>query len=191
MSDLAIQVLIWMGVAAIAFLIWLLVESALTMRKTRRAVAELTTRVEPTLAHIEQITSSLEPAIARLDPLVEHAALTVDAVNLELMRVDQILEDVNNVTESVGAAVDKVASVTNAPLNFVSDMADKMRGLFSGKENTGKARAALKQSQAAALKRAQSLEAASKAGDGEPSENTTVGRSPSAAARFFTLPDND
>ena len=49
MSDLAIQVLIWIGVAAIAFIIWLVVEGALTLRKTRRTVEELSERIEPTL----------------------------------------------------------------------------------------------------------------------------------------------
>ena len=32
---------------------------------------------------------------------MERVSLTVDAANLEIMRVDQILEDVNEITDSV------------------------------------------------------------------------------------------
>lgn len=53
--------------------------------------------------------------MGRVDPLVERLSLTVDAANLELMRVDQILEDVTQITDSVSKAAGAVDTVTERP----------------------------------------------------------------------------
>ena len=87
------------------FLVWLIAELALTMRRTRKTVAEVQKQVEPVIANVERITTELEPAVqsvkaitaqleptvAKVDPLLDRVTLTVDAANLEIMRVDQIL----------------------------------------------------------------------------------------------------
>lgn len=53
---------------------------------------------------MNEIAEEAKPAVGRVDPLVERLSLTVDAANLELMRVDQILEDVTQITDSVSKA---------------------------------------------------------------------------------------
>lgn len=102
-----------------AALIWFVIELALTVRKMRSTVTELKTE--------------LQPSIDKVDPLMERATLTVDSVNLELMRVDGILEDVSNITSGVSKATDAVGTVTSAPLDIVSNMTKKVRSKFKPK----------------------------------------------------------
>lgn len=122
-------------------LIWFVVELVMTLRKTRKTVADIqkqvepvlesvnrmTADLEPTIKHVEQITAQLEPAVAKVDPLVDRVTLTIDAANLEIMRVDQILEDVTQITGTVSSTLDTVDAVTSAPLELVSSVTDKFR----------------------------------------------------------------
>lgn len=137
------------------FLVWLIAELALTMRRTRKTVAEVQKQVEPVIANVERITTELEPAVqsvraitaqleptvAKVDPLLDRVTLTVDAANLEIMRVDQILEDVTQITGSVSNTLDTVDAVTNAPLELVSSVTDKVRSVVkprgASKESAG------------------------------------------------------
>ena len=68
--------------------------------------------------------------MGRVDPLVERLSLTVDAANLELMRVDQILEDVTQITDSVSKAAGAVDTVTSAPIDLVNSLTGKLRSKF-------------------------------------------------------------
>lgn len=111
-------------------LVWLAVELAVTFRKTRETVTEMKKQLDPTLAHVEKITAQLEPVAGKVDPLVDRVSLTVDAANLEIMRVDQILEDVSQVTGSLTKTMDAVDTVTNAPLELVTSVTDKVRSKF-------------------------------------------------------------
>ena len=101
-----------------AVLVWFVVELALTIRSTRATIDDAHEELVPTLQHVEKITAQVEPlvgnvntliveqvtplmekanalaeearpAVGRVDPLMERLSLTVDAANLELMRVDQ------------------------------------------------------------------------------------------------------
>lgn len=137
------------------FLVWLIAELALTMRRTRKTVAEVQKQVEPVIANVERITTELEPAVqsvkaitaqleptmAKVDPLLDRVTLTVDAANLEIMRVDQILEDVTQITGSVSSTLDTVDAVTNAPLELVSSVTDRVRSAVkprgASKESAG------------------------------------------------------
>ncbi|MEG0096048.1 MAG: DUF948 domain-containing protein [Raoultibacter sp.] len=109
-------------------LVWFLIELVVTVRKTRTAVDDVQKKLDPTLESIEKITASLEPAVAKVDPLVERVSLTVDAANLEIMRLDQILEDVTDITDKVSTAANAVESATSAPIAIVNTMTDRVRG---------------------------------------------------------------
>lgn len=122
-------------------LVWLVVEVVMTLRKARKTVDDvqeqitpvlesvnrITTDLEPTVKRIDEMTAQLEPAVAKVDPLVDRVTLTVDAANLEIMRVDQILEDVTQVTGALSNTVDAVDSVASAPLELVTSVTDKVR----------------------------------------------------------------
>ena len=137
--EIAKIVILCVAAAAILCLAWLLIELAVTTRATRKSVKELKERIEPTLAHVEQITSSLESVVANIDPLVERATLTVDAVNLEIMRVDQLLAGVTEVTDAVGGTVKKVSGAANVPATLVSGAADKINNVIAKRRGSDKA----------------------------------------------------
>lgn len=132
--DIALPVVyVLVGVA----LVWLLIELVATLRKTRKTVDTVQKQVEPTLKSVENITASAEsmmedlnPTIAKVDPLVERVALTVDAANLELMRLDKILEDVGEVTDTVSTAAQTVDAVTSAPFDLINKVSSGVRNAF-------------------------------------------------------------
>lgn len=113
-----------------AGLVWFIVELALTIRKTRTTVADLQKQIDPTLQSVQRITAAIEPVTAKVDPLVDRVSLTVDAANLEIMRVDQILEDVSQITGTATKTMDAVGTITNAPLDLVTSVTDKVRSKF-------------------------------------------------------------
>lgn len=142
-----------------AVLVWFVVELALTIRSTRSTIDDAHKELTPTLQNVEKITAQVDPLIAHVDALVtgpdrpaadprervaEEASplwgasirwwsvmsLTVDAANLELMRVDQILEDVTQITDSVSKAAGAVDTVTSAPIDLVNSLTGKLRSKF-------------------------------------------------------------
>lgn len=113
-----------------AALVWFVVELAITLRKTRSTVDSVHKQIEPTIDHVNSITKAIEPVVAKVDPLMDRVSLTVDAANLEIMRVDQILEDVGQMTGTVTKTLDTVDSVTSLPLDAVNSLSTKVRSIF-------------------------------------------------------------
>jgi uncharacterized protein YoxC len=64
---------------------------------------------------------------SRLVPLLDKADVTVDAMNAELLRIDQIVTRVEEVTERVSDTSRAVQEVANAPAEMVNDLADRVR----------------------------------------------------------------
>lgn len=140
-NTILICVLIAAGVA----LVVLIVEALLTVRKARTTIDDIQKQIEPTLANVEQITNDikpvmadvkdmtaqLKPAIGKVDPLVERVSLTVDAANLEMMRVDQILEDVTAITDSASTTIEAVDNITNAPVELMNNLSYKVRSVLN------------------------------------------------------------
>lgn len=115
-------------------LIWALVEAILFMRSTRKTVDALEAEIRPVISDVKEMTASLKPAVDKVDPLVERVSLAVDAANLEIMRLDGILENVDSLTGSASNAASAVETVANTPMRLVSSAADKLRGAFSSKK---------------------------------------------------------
>lgn len=86
--------------------IWALVESVKTARSLRRLVVDLD---------------------VRLVPLLDKADITVDAMNAELLRLDQIVTRVEEVTDRVSDTTRVVSEVASAPGEIVNDLADRVR----------------------------------------------------------------
>lgn len=107
-------------------LVWFVIELALTIRKTRTVVSDVKDQIDPTLENVAQLTDDAKP-------LVERVSLTVDAANLEIMRVDEILQDVSNITDTASKAVTTVDNITNAPLELVNSLTNKVRNKFEPK----------------------------------------------------------
>lgn len=57
----------------------------------------------------------------------------MDAANLEIMRLDQILEDVSDITNSASNAVGAVEAATNAPMEIMNNVTSKVREKLKSK----------------------------------------------------------
>ena len=147
-TDVLNLVLPFASVLVIIALIWFVIELVMMVRRTRSAVNDIHTKLKPTLEHVEHITAALEPVALKADPLMERVALTVDAANLEIMRLDQILEDVNEITGTISSAANAVDAAANAPIELVSNVTSRVR-------NALKPRRASSESIALGEKRAQ------------------------------------
>lgn len=105
-------------------LVWFVVELALTIRKARGTVDDMQKQLEPTLANVQQLTDDAKPIVERL-------SLTVDAVNLELLRVDDILQDVGGIAGTASKAVNTVDNVASAPIDIVNSLTRRVRDRFT------------------------------------------------------------
>lgn len=114
-------------------LVWFVIELVITVRKTRTTVDKMKEQLDPTLESVQRITKSLEPAMDKVDPLVDRVSLTVDAANLEIMRLDQILEDVSDITDSASNAVGAVEAATNAPMEIMNNVTSMVREKLKSK----------------------------------------------------------
>ena len=128
-------ILIVVGICAGIALTWFLVELIITLKKTQKKVDDIHRQITPTIENIEQITTRIQPAIDKVDPLIERVSLSVDAANLELMRVDQILENVNVVSENAANASNSVSNIVNAPAELLNRASNKIMGLFGSKDD--------------------------------------------------------
>lgn len=63
----------------------------------------------------------------RLVPLLDKADVTVDAANAELLRIDAIVTRMEEVTDRVNSTSRTVQEVANAPVEIVSEIADRVR----------------------------------------------------------------
>jgi len=107
-------VLLVVASAACGFVIWAVFELVKTLRSTRMMVERLD---------------------ATLIPLLDKADVTVDAVNAELLRIDEIVTRVEEVTDRVSSTSRTVQEVANAPAEIVNDIADRVRRAFRSRKH--------------------------------------------------------
>lgn len=127
------QILPFLYAAVAVVIIWLIIELVLTIRKTRKVVDEVQKTVNVAVQDVDEIKNELMPAIKKVDPLMDRVSLSVDAVNLELLRVDEIMTDVKTMSSAAAGATKSINTVASAPVDFVSGVADKVRRHFGPK----------------------------------------------------------
>lgn len=135
MNDLAMLVLLIVIIIFVIVLIVLAVHFIGTVRKLNKTIDD----IQPAIDSANKMLEDIQPAVKRIDPLMERVSLTVDAVNLEIMRADTILSDISEVTSTATDAVGKVAEITDAPLNLLNAATDKVRDLFGTSKEKRKA----------------------------------------------------
>lgn len=101
LSVLVVVATVLCGVA-----IWALLESV----KTARSVRTLSDDLD-----------------ARVVPLIDKVDVSVDAFNAELLRIDAIVTRFEEVSERVDSTSRTVQEVANAPVEIVTDIADRVR----------------------------------------------------------------
>ncbi len=122
------------GIIALIALTYFLVSLVKTISGTMTKVEplidetkEVLTEAKVTLGQARDALEKVAPALDRVDPLMERLTLTVDAANLEIMRVDQILDDVNTISGNVSKATESLDSITSVPLDALSSVTGKIR----------------------------------------------------------------
>lgn len=157
LSDYVYVIFLVVCVIAVIALIVALCELSSTLRKTRKTVTELKEELDPTLENVKNITDALQPAVAKIDPLIDRVQLTVDAANLEIMRLDTIMGNLGEISGSLTSAVEAVDTMANAPLNLVNKATSKINGVLNGGKAASDAAVALgegKKAEAPQLKEA-------------------------------------
>jgi hypothetical protein len=73
---------------------------------------------------------------ARAVPLLDKADVTVDALNAELLRIDAIVTRFEEISDRVESTSRTVQDVANAPVEIVTDFADRMRRAWHGRKQS-------------------------------------------------------
>lgn len=115
----AAAILVILGIAALAYLVIILYRASKTMKSVQNMV--------------EEADKEITPVMKKVDPMVDKAELMVDTLNLEMLRVDAILEDMEHVTNVAGNAANTVDTVTSAPVDAVTSIVGYIRGSLGGK----------------------------------------------------------
>ena len=117
----AAAVLVILGIVALVFLIIILYRASVTMKSVQNIAADAEKEVAP--------------ALTKVNPMVDKAELMLDTVNLEMLRVDAILEDVEQITDVASKAATTVDAVTSAPADAVTSIVDRIRGSIGSKRS--------------------------------------------------------
>lgn len=129
---IALVVLVIVGV-------WAVVELALVLRRTRRSVETLTDAVSDTIGEVRPVIAKLDgavdelaPASREVEPMLKKASTAIDLVNVDLVRLEGILSDVNAVTDTgarvSGAVTGAAESVASGVASAVGKVAGKVTG---------------------------------------------------------------
>ena len=113
--------------------VWALVELALTLRQGRKSVGEVCDTLNETIAEIKPVVQKLDgvadelaPATKELQPLLDKAGTAVDALTVDLVRVDDILSDVSSVTGAGANVTDAVTKVTASAAAGIAGVVGKL-----------------------------------------------------------------
>lgn len=115
-TTVLLSVLIVVAAAACGVAIWALVEAV----KMARSVRTLSDDLDQ-----------------RLVPLAEKADITLDAVNAELLRIDAIVTRFEDIGQRVDETSRTVADAANAPVEIVTDLADRVRRAWRSRKHGG------------------------------------------------------
>jgi len=68
-------------------------------------------------------------------PLLDKVDVSVDALNAELLRIDAIVTQFEEISERVESTTRTVQDVANAPVEIVTDLADRVRRAWRGRKS--------------------------------------------------------
>lgn len=124
-------VLIVLVIAAI----WAVVELALTIKKARTSIDEVTRsandtieQLQPIISKADGIVDDLQPSVKQVTPLLESAIKTVDTATVSLEQVNSILGDVSEVSSTASAATNVASGVVDTAANAAVGLVNKIAG---------------------------------------------------------------
>jgi ABC-type transporter Mla subunit MlaD len=72
----------------------------------------------------------------RVVPLLEKADITVDAANMELLRIDAIITRFEDTSSRVSSASATITDIVNAPADLVTEAATRVRRAWKDRKRT-------------------------------------------------------
>jgi hypothetical protein len=113
-TTVLLSVLIVVATVACGVAIWALAEAVKTLRSVRTLSDDLDVRVVPLLDKVD---------------------VSVDAINAELLRIDVIVTRFEEISDRVDATSRTVHDVANAPVEIVTDIADRVRHAWRSRKS--------------------------------------------------------
>lgn len=119
--------------------IWAVVELALTIRKTRASVEDLTQQVseisttanqtieqvQPIITRVDSMVADLEPSVEQVQPMLDKITTAVDVATVDLASVNDILVDVSSVTDTATNVTSTVSKAANSAVSGVAGVVGK------------------------------------------------------------------
>ena len=115
--------------------VWAVVELALTIKKARTSIDEVTRSANDTIEQLQPIISKadgmvddLQPSLKKVTPLLESTIKTVDTATVSLDKVNDILGDVSEVSSTASAATTVASGVVDSAANAAVGLVNKITG---------------------------------------------------------------
>lgn len=122
-------------VVLVAVAIWAVVELALTIRRARSSVEEVTrsaneaiAQVQPIISKADGMVDDLQPAVKQVQPLIEKANTAVDVATVDLASLNDILQDVSEVSGTASNVTATVNRVADSAATGVANVVGKITG---------------------------------------------------------------
>jgi len=82
---------------------------------------------------LEEATTTIVDLRMSTTPLIAKASVTVDAINMELLRIDDIITSIESTSKKVGRTSESITGLVNAPVDAVADLAKRARQAIKGR----------------------------------------------------------
>lgn len=131
--------------------VWVLAELALTFRESRKTLNsvnevvntanhtiddvrkqlnDVIDEVKPVVGELKTTMENIQPALNEVPTLLNKVGNAVDAVSLDLLRVDEILSDVSTITETAAGATSSLSSVSTNASQAANGLLNKVKSRF-------------------------------------------------------------
>lgn len=115
--------------------VWAVVELALTIRKARASVDEITRnanqaieQVQPIISKVDGMVDDLQPAIKDVQPIIDSAKTAVDVATVDMAKLNDILVDVQTVSGTASNVTNTVNKVADNAAAGVAGVIGKITG---------------------------------------------------------------
>lgn len=119
---------------------------------------------------LRELRSFTDETRERLLPLLEKADVTIDAANIELLRLDAAITSFEDAGARISAASATISEVVQTPAEIVTGVADKVRKAWKDRRHEAEAHKAQRQSSDEAPAEARPAEAT----DHEPEDHPPI-----------------
>ncbi|MBP3893097.1 MAG: hypothetical protein J6D34_03540 [Atopobiaceae bacterium] len=116
--------------------VWAVVELALTIRKARTTIDELThsatevlDQTAPLIVKADGVIDDLQPTLRDLGPMVERVNVVLDEATISLDGVNNILGDVSSATHGVAGVGESASRIVNTATSAAVGVVSKVASL--------------------------------------------------------------